>query len=114
MHGRKTAGTSIGISLMRYLSSGDIVRGYITGGLKHKIKPPDWNKSLYYMRIKDLFCDEPHASAYRRYVKKIYNVPSTHLSVSEVIQLVGKDLLVESGFKSPMILFGSARFSGGK
>ena len=90
IHGRKTAGSSVGISLMRYLSSGDIVRGYITGGSKYNIRPPDWNKSLLYLKPQDLRSNEARFKAYRRFVKLKHNVSSTHLSAKQIKELVGE------------------------
>lgn len=88
IHGPKTAGSSIAISLMRYLSPGDIARGY-ENGIKYGVKPPDWNKSLLYLRPQDLFRKDPHAQAYRRYVWT-QGVPSTHLTAKQTQDLVGK------------------------
>ncbi|MCE7746496.1 MAG: hypothetical protein GPJ52_15315 [Candidatus Heimdallarchaeota archaeon] len=39
---------------------------------------------------------------------------TTVYDVMKNINLVGKDLLVEGGMKSPMILIGPTKFSGGK
>jgi hypothetical protein len=91
IHGRKTAGSSISISLMRYLSSGDIVCEDLDGVLKYGIKPPDWNKSLLYLRPRDLKDGKiARFKAYRRFVKKSYNVRSAHLSAEQIKELVGK------------------------
>ena len=91
---RKTAGSSIGLSLLRYLSSGDIVRGYIESGFKYGIKPPDWNKSLLYLRPKDFKSNVPRVKAYNRFVKirTAYNVSSTHMSAKQIKELVGCDV----------------------
>ncbi|MEX0660702.1 MAG: sulfotransferase family 2 domain-containing protein [Candidatus Woykebacteria bacterium] len=92
IHGRKTAGSSIGISLMRYLGSGDVVRGYITGGVKHGIYPPDWTKSIMSIRPKDFLKENFRVQAYRRYVKQVHDVSSTHLGALEIKKMVGKDI----------------------
>jgi hypothetical protein len=75
---------------MRYLSSGDIVRGYITGGLKYSIRPPDWNRSILCLRLKDFKSGDIRVNAYRRFVKYSYNVTSTHLNARQIMQLIGE------------------------
>jgi len=91
LHGRKTAGSSIGISLMRYLSSGDIARGYVTGGLEAGIFPPDWNKSIYYFQPQDFIKKSPRVYAYRRFLIEQYGVSSTHMSAKEVRNYLGEN-----------------------
>lgn len=91
LHGRKTAGSSIGISLLRYLEPGDICRGYTTGGLAENIRPPEWNKSLPYLRPRDLFSPGPRVRAYRRYVKHTYGISSTHMTVPQAREYLGRE-----------------------
>lgn len=94
IHGRKTAGSSIGISLMRYLSSGDMTRGH-ENGIKYGVKPPDWGRSLFYMRPKYLLSKEPHARAYREYARNTYGLRSGHPSAKQIRDLVGKQIWKE-------------------
>lgn len=91
LHGRKTAGSSIGIALMRYLESGDIARGYITGGLSEGVLPPDWNRSLWHLRPFDLLCPQPRVQAYRRFVKKQHGITSTHMNAKEIKYHLGEE-----------------------
>ena len=89
LHGRKTAGSSIGISLTRYLASGDIARGYITGGIENGLYPPDWQKSVFCLRPIDLFTTAPRISAYRRFLKRGYGISSTHMTANQIKEYVG-------------------------
>ena len=49
-----------------------------------------------------------------KYPVKNTMLGTTVYDVMKNINLVGKDLLVEGGMKSPMILIGPTKFSGGK
>lgn len=92
LHGRKTAGTSVGVSLMRHLESGDAVRGYIGEGLKHNIKPPDWHLRWFYLTPQDIARKgKSSVLAYRRMTKVRHNITSTHMTASEAAKLVGPD-----------------------
>ena len=91
LHGRKTAGSSIGIALMRYLESGDIARGYITGGLSEGAVPPDWNRSLLHIRPLDLLRSQPRVQAYRRFVKEQHGIASTHMNAKEIKDYLGEE-----------------------
>ena len=95
LHGRKTAGSSLGIALMKHLAPGDIVRGYIDGGLSMNILPPDWKKSLWYFRPYDLLRPRPRSSAYRRFVKLYHGISSTHISAKDIKNYVGEKLWSE-------------------
>jgi hypothetical protein len=89
LHGRKTAGSSIGISLMRHLSSGDIARGYISGGTTCKIFPPDWKRSILWIRPWDLIEPMPRVQAYRRFLGKKHGISSTHMTAAEIKAYLG-------------------------
>lgn len=90
LHGRKTAGSNIGISLMRHLCPGDIARGYITGGLDEGIQPPDWEASAAYQRPQDVLWKLPRVHAYRRFLRKTYQISSTHMTVRQVRDYLGE------------------------
>ena len=88
LHGRKTAGSSIGISLSRHLASGDIARGY-TGGIEVGVDPPDWQKSLFWLRPRDFFSAIPRVIAHRRFTKSRYGISSTHMTANQIKEYVG-------------------------
>lgn len=74
---------------MRYLASGDIPRGYITGGIEYGLYPPDWRKSIFWLRPNDLFSPDSRIRAYRRFLKNTYNISSTHMTAKQIKEYVG-------------------------
>lgn len=76
---------------MRHLSSGDIARGYITGGLEEGITPPDWNASIICLRPHDLIRKRPRVHAYRRFLRRKYKIYATHMSAQELRDYLGEE-----------------------
>ena len=91
IHGRKTAGSSIGIFLQRHLAPGDIARGYITGGLEVGVLPPDWDKSIFWIRPHDFIGTIPRVKAYRRFVRCRHGISSTHMSAAQIKEYLGPE-----------------------
>lgn len=76
---------------MRHLATGDIARGYITGGLDEGITPPDWEASSTCLRPHDFFRKSPRVHAYRRFLRKRYQVSSTHMTAQQVRDYLGEE-----------------------
>lgn len=89
LHGRKTAGSSIGISLTRHLVSGDIARGYDTPGINLGIYPPDWQKSIFWLSPRDIFTKDLRIRAHRRFLQRRYGITSTHMHANQIKEHVG-------------------------
>lgn len=114
VHTRKTAGSSIGISLMRYCEPGDVVRGYISGGMAQGVYPPEFDEAARVLRVAkrvhalrhvpDVFRrlsdpqilqrvrDALRVALYREYVAEAYGVRNTHLTAAQTRELVGLDI----------------------
>lgn len=86
---KKTAGSSIQISLMRALSSGDIVTGPVMEGITEGVYPPDWQRSFLSLRPTDIFYSEPRNRAYERFLIKKFGIYKEHISAEKIRKYVG-------------------------
>ncbi|MFP4643774.1 MAG: sulfotransferase family 2 domain-containing protein, partial [Spirochaetales bacterium] len=102
-HGRKTAGSSIGISLMRFLGPDDVVRGYITGGLAEGVVPPGYYDTWKYLGVRHnapAFLDylkhgcrlPVRVFQYRRYAKLRFGIRSTHTTCAALRELLPSEV----------------------
>lgn len=91
LHGRKTAGSSIGTSLNRFLADGDASMGYVGACRDAGITPPDWRKRWHHLRPWDLRRRKPGYAAYKRLARERHGITSTHMSALTVRQLLGKE-----------------------
>ena len=91
LHGRKTAGSSIGTSLNRFLSDGDASMGYVGACRDAGITPPDWSRRWEHLRPWDLRRRKPGYAAYKRMTRHVHGVNSTHMSAAAVKELVGEE-----------------------
>lgn len=91
LHGRKTAGSSIGTSLNRFLSDGDASMGYVGACQDAGITPPDWSRRWQHLRPWDLRRRKPGYAAYKRMMRHVHGVNSTHMSAAAVKELVGEE-----------------------
>lgn len=98
LHGRKTAGSSIGTCLNRFLSDGDASMGYVGACRDAGITPPDWDRRWQHLRPWDLRRRKPGYSAYKRMARERHGITSTHMPASAVKELVG-DSVWNSYFK---------------
>ena len=92
LHGRKTAGSSIGTSLNRFLADGDASMGYVGACRDAGITPPDWQKRWQHLRPWDLRRRKPGYAAYKRMTRNVHGITSTHMPASAVKQLVGDEI----------------------
>lgn len=92
LHGRKTAGSSIGTSLNRFLSAGDASMGYVGACRDAGITPPDWEKRWRHLRPWDLRHRKPGYAAYKRLARTVHGLTSTHMSAASVKALVGNEV----------------------
>lgn len=92
LHSRKTAGTSIGVSLSRYLRPGDFSLGYAVPLLKAGYRPPDWQGCWRYMRPWDFRFSYPRSHAYRRMILHRHGATGTHMQAVDVKKLVGEQV----------------------
>lgn len=90
LHGRKTAGSSIGTSLNRFLSDGDASMGYVGACRDAGITPPDWSRRWEHLRPWDLRRRKPGYAAYKRMTRHVHGVNGTHMSAAAVKELVGE------------------------
>jgi hypothetical protein len=89
LHGRKTAGSSIGTSLNRYLADGDASLGYVGACRDAGITPPDWRQRWGHLRPWDLRRRKPGYAAYKRMARDVHGLTSTHMPAAAVKDLVG-------------------------
>lgn len=89
LKGKKTAGSSIQISLMRMLTSGDIATGPVMEGIKEGVYPPDWQKSLFCLRPTDILHPEPRNRAYERFLERRFGFSKEHISAEKIRDYLG-------------------------
>ncbi|MFM7313335.1 MAG: sulfotransferase family 2 domain-containing protein [Cyanobium sp.] len=89
LHGRKTAGSSIGTSLNRFLADGDASMGYVGACRDAGITPPDWAQRWHHLKPWDLRRRKPGYAAYKRLARERHGLTSTHMSAAAVKALVG-------------------------
>jgi len=88
---------------MRYLGQEDGVRGYITGGIKEKILPPNYTNALRHIslvhKLQAARAWIRHGASpslgvyfYRRYVAERFGICNTHMTCQQVQDLVGQEI----------------------
>ena len=98
LKGKKTGGSSIQNSLMRMLTAGDIVTGSTMEAIKEGVYPPDWQRSVFWLRPMDLLHSAPRNSAYRRFLKSRLGIstgPIEHIHANKIKEYVGNTVWSE-------------------
>lgn len=89
LHSRKTAGSSIGVTLSRFLRDGDVAMGYAGPTLRAGHRPPDWQSSWRWLRPGDLRFHYPRVHAHMRMMRARHGATGTHMTAAAVKALVG-------------------------
>jgi hypothetical protein len=92
LHSRKTAGSSIGVTLSRFLRDGDVAMGYAGPTLRAGHRPPDWQACWRWLRPGDLRFHYPRVHAHMRMMRARYGTTGTHMTAAAVKALVGEEI----------------------
>lgn len=87
---RKTAGTSIGASLVRFLGPDDLALGYTGPSLRSGYRPPRFSSCWRWFRPSDI--RHPFVYSYRRMMHRVHGLEDQHMEAAAVRQVVGEDV----------------------